>query len=82
LDTPTSLITESAKALLLQQLSDLGTNIDAHINGGLEQHDTQVIVDVPFLDSNGDEVSDKTLKIGIQLNDSTYAYVLVPAISE
>lgn len=75
----TSLITNAARLALLNEVAQLGIDIDTHIQGGLDQHNTQVIIDEPFVSLSGDTLSSKTLKLGVTIGGIN-AYILLPAI--
>jgi hypothetical protein len=75
-----SLITDAARLALLAQIKQLGVDINTHINGGIDQHDTQVILDEPFISAGGDTLTTKTLKIGVVVN-GVNAFILLPVIA-
>lgn len=74
-----SLITEDAINRLLSDIEDIVADIVAHREAGLDAHAAQTILDQPYLDSNGNVVAEKTLKIGANIS-GVPVYVLVPAV--
>jgi hypothetical protein len=75
----TSLITDAARQALLDAVAQLGIDINAHTNGDIDQHDSQVLLNQPFVSDAGDVLSSKTLKIGIVYNNVN-AYIFIPAL--
>jgi hypothetical protein len=79
----TCLITEAARQAIIDAVAQFNADLAAHIAKDLSGHDQHVIINQAFLDSRGDVVAAKTLKIGVKLAESGYyAYALVPAIPE
>jgi hypothetical protein len=74
----TSLITDSSRKALLADIDILSADVETHIQGGLDQHDTQVVLNQPYVDLSGDTISNKTLKLGTLFN-GVPVFILLPA---
>ena len=74
-----AVITDSARKAVVERSDELIARLTQHSTQGLDAHDQHAILDVPFLDSNGNTIASKTLKLGV-LIDGSPAFVLIPAI--
>lgn len=74
----TSLITDSSRKALLADIDALSSDVEVHVQGGIDQHDTQVILDQPYVALNGETLSNKTLKLGTKLN-GVPIFIFIPA---
>jgi len=74
----TSLITDSSRKALLADVEELTADIETHVQGGMDQHDTQVILDQPYVSLSGETIANKTLKLGTKL-DGVPIFIFIPA---
>lgn len=67
----TSILTDTAKSSTGRSVVDYGSGVFAHVNGDWAKHGCIRVIDSPYLDSAGDQVTTKTLRLTATRDDGS-----------